>query len=80
MCKYCDTENIQKQINRYERDKISVFELMKDAVFFTGDGYDGTLYFGDGSAYCPEGFSLDSWGDECPDIIFCPVCGRKLKE
>lgn len=79
MCKYCDTESIHKQIVDYENDKLSVFELMKSAVFYTGDGYDGSLYFGDGTAYVPEeGLMLESWSDESPKVIYCPVCGRKL--
>lgn len=78
MCKYCNTENIQHQIAKYEQGKISVFDLMKNAVFFTVDGYDGTLYFGDGTAYVPEGLALESWGDESPTVSFCPICGRKL--
>lgn len=78
MCKYCDTEIIQKQIDKYEQDKIDVFELMKHAIFYTGDGYDGTLYFGDGTAYIPEGLFWESWGDESPIVSFCLICGRKL--
>lgn len=77
-CKYCDTETIQKQIVKYEQGKINVFDLMKHAVFFTGDGYDGELYFGDGTAYSPEGLVLESWDDEGPNVTYCPVCGRKL--
>lgn len=78
MCKYCDTETIQKQIDKYEQDKIDVFELMKHAIFYTGDGYDGTLYFGNGTAYVSEGLALESWDDEFPTIEYCPICGRKL--